>query len=86
MTKQLSPLGGTKGKYACLLFDSTLKTVLGTQAHADLFIDILKLLIPDKHITSLTLLNKEYHGLINSENLLPLTCCAGMMTQERSSL
>ena len=67
MTKQLSPLGGTKGKYACLLFDSTLKTVLGTQAHADLFIDILKLLIPDKHITSLTLLNKEYHGLINSE-------------------
>ena len=57
----------TKGKFACLLFDSTMKTVLGTQAHADLFIDILELLIPEKHITSITMLNKEYHGLINSE-------------------
>ena len=44
-----------------------MKTVLGTQANADLFIDILELLIPEKHITSITMLNKEYHGLINSE-------------------
>ena len=56
-----------KGKFACLLFDSTMKTILGTQAHADLFIDILELLLPEKHISSITMLNKEYHGLNNSE-------------------
>ncbi len=67
MSKKTTLDDDAKGKFACLLFDSTMKTVLGTQAHADLFIDILELLIPEKHITSITMLNKEYHGLNNSE-------------------
>ena len=55
------------GRYACLLFDSTLKTVLGTAEHEDLFIEMLEFLIPGKHITSVTMLNREYNGLVNSE-------------------
>lgn len=67
MTKQLAPKEETKGRYACLLFDSTMKAVLGTAANEDLFIDIIELLIPGKHISSLKLLNKEYHGFADSE-------------------
>ena len=55
------------GRYACLLFDSTLKTVLGNAEHEDLFIEMLEFLIPGKHITSVTMLNREYNGLVNSE-------------------
>ena len=55
------------GQYACLLFDSTLKTVLGTAENEKLFIEILEFLLPGKHISSLTPINKEYHGLANSE-------------------
>ena len=67
MTKSLSPLEETKGRYACLLFDSTMKTVLGTVSNEDLFIGMLELLIPGKHIASIEMLNKEYHGLAQSE-------------------
>ena len=67
MTKQLAPKEETKGRYACLLFDSTMKAVLGTAANEDLFIDIIELLSPGKHISSLKLLNKEYHGFADSE-------------------
>lgn len=55
------------GKYACLLFDSTLKTVLGTTEHERLFIEMLEFLLPGKHISSLSPINKEYHGFVNSE-------------------
>lgn len=67
MTKPLSPLEEMKGRYACLLFDSTMKTVLGTVQNEDLFIEILELLIPGKHIASVEMLNKEYHGLAQNE-------------------
>ena len=67
MTKPLALKEETKGRYACLLFDSTMKTVLGTAANEDLFIDIIEFLIPGKHISSLKLLNKEHHGFADSE-------------------
>lgn len=57
----------SRGRYACLLFDSTFKTVLGTAEHEDTFIEMLELLIPGKHISSITMLNKEYNGFVNSE-------------------
>ena len=55
------------GRYACLLFDSTLKTVLGTAENEKLFIEMLEFLLPGKHISSLSPINKEYHGFANSE-------------------
>ena len=55
------------GRYACLLFDSTLKTVLGTAENEKLFIEMLEFLLPGKHISSLSPINKEYHGFVNSE-------------------
>lgn len=67
MTKPLASREETKGRYACLIFDSTMKTVLGTSANEDLFIDIIEFLIPGKHISSLKLLNKEHHGFADSE-------------------
>ena len=56
-----------KGRYACLLYDTTMKTVLGTANNEALFIDIIELLLPGKHIAAIELLNKEYDGLVNSE-------------------
>lgn len=50
-----------------MLFDSTLKTVLGTAENEKLFIEILEFLLPGKHISSLSPINKEYHGFVNSE-------------------
>ena len=41
--------------------------VPGTAEHEDLFIEMLEFLIPGKHITSVTMLNREYNGLVNSE-------------------
>lgn len=67
MTRSLALKEEIKGRYACLLYDSTMKTVLGTAANEDLFIDIIELLIPGKHISSLKLLNKEHHGFALSE-------------------
>lgn len=64
-TKSQSLLGA--GRYAYLLFDSTFKVVLCTPANESLLIDIFELLIPGKHIQSITFLNKEMHGLVISE-------------------
>ena len=55
------------GKYAYLLSDATFKVVICTPAHEKLLIDILELLLPDKHIDSITFINKEMRGLVVSE-------------------
>ena len=67
MTKAVAPLEERKGRYACLLYDSTMKTVLGTARNESLFIDIIELLIPGKRIKSLEMINKEQHGFVDSE-------------------
>lgn len=70
MTRQLAPLEESKGKYACLLYDSTLKTVLGTVEDEQLYIDIIEFLIPGKRIGSIKKLDKEKHGLVISEKVV----------------
>ena len=70
MTKSLSPLEESAGRYACLLYDSTVKTVLGVQENEDLLIEILQFLIPGKRISSITVGNKEKHGLVVSEKVV----------------
>lgn len=67
MSKPIATNEEMKGRYACLLYDSTMKTVLGTARNESLFIDIIELLIPGKHISSIHMENKEHHGLVNSE-------------------
>lgn len=54
-------------RYACILFDSTFKAVICTPENEDLLIEIIELLIPGKHITSITFLNSEKHGFVVSE-------------------
>ena len=58
------------GVFACLLYDSTLKTVLGGVENEDLFIEILQLLIPGKRISSIRSADKEKHGLVVSEKVV----------------
>ena len=58
------------GKFACLLYDSTLKAVLGVPENEELFIEILEFLIPGKKISSITFDNKEKHGLVVSEKVV----------------
>ena len=67
MTKSLAAPSQTNSTFACLLYDSTMKAVLGTAANEDLFIGLIEFLIPGKHIASLQLLNKEHHGIADSE-------------------
>ena len=55
------------GKFACLLYDSTLKTVLGSVANEKLYIEIIEFLLPGKHIDKVTKLDKEKHGLVIAE-------------------
>ena len=55
------------GKYAYLLSDATFKVVVCTPENERLLIEILELLIPGKHIQSITFINKEQHGLVVSE-------------------
>ena len=55
------------GKFACLLYDSTLKTVLGSVANEELYIGIIEFLLPGKHIDKVTKLDKEKHGLVVAE-------------------
>ena len=57
-------------KYACLLYDSTLKTVLGSVEDERLYIEIIEFLLPGKHISSVTKLEKEKHGLVVSEKVV----------------
>jgi predicted transposase/invertase (TIGR01784 family) len=65
MTKSHSTYGA--GRYAFLLFDATFKVVICTPENEKLLIEILELLIPGKHIASITFINKELHGLVISE-------------------
>ena len=62
MTKPLAPEG--KGRFAFLLFDATFKVVVCTPENEKLLIEIIELLIPGKHISHITFLNKEQHGLV----------------------
>lgn len=55
------------GRYAYLLSDATFKLVICTPENEKLLIEILELLIPGKHIASITFINKEQHGLVISE-------------------
>lgn len=55
------------GRYANLLFDSTFKVVLCSPENEKLLIEIFELLLPGKHIGSITFINKEMHGLVISE-------------------
>ena len=68
MTQPLAPIG--QGRYAFLLFDSTFKTVLCTPENEGLLIQIIELLVPGKHISSITFTNKEKHGLVISEKVV----------------
>lgn len=67
MTKPLAPEG--KGRYAFLLFDSTMKVVIFNPENERLLIQILELLIPGKHIEAITFMDKEKHGLVISEKV-----------------
>ena len=56
-----------KGRYAYLLSDATFKVVICTPENEKLLIEILELLLPDKHIASISFINKEMHGLVIEE-------------------
>ena len=68
MTKPLTT--GGKGRYAFLLFDSTMKVVIFNPENERLLIQILELLIPGKHIAGITFMDKEKHGLVISEKVV----------------
>ena len=55
------------GKFAYLLSDAAFKVVVCIPENEQLLIEILELLIPGKHIESITFVNKEMHGLVISE-------------------
>lgn len=65
MTRNTETKG--KGRYAYLLSDATFKAVICTPENEKLLIEILELLIPEKHIASITFVNKEMHGLVIEE-------------------
>lgn len=65
MSNTQSPQGA--GKYAYLLSDAAFKVVVCIPENEQLLIEILELLIPGKHIESITFVNKEMHGLVISE-------------------
>ena len=54
-------------RYACILFDSTFKAIICNPENEDLLIGIIELLIPGKHISQITFLNTEKHGIVISE-------------------
>lgn len=56
-----------KGRYAYLLFDATFKVVVCTPENEKLLIELIELLIPEKHISSIEFINKEQHGLVVEE-------------------
>jgi len=68
MTKSLAPEG--QGRYAFLLFDSTFKVVICNPENEKLLIQIIELLIPGKHISSITFSDKEKHGFVISEKVV----------------
>ena len=69
MTKSSSTHVG-KGRYAFLLFDATFKVVICNPENEKLLIQIFELLLPGKHISSITFINKERHGLVVSEKVV----------------
>jgi hypothetical protein len=70
MSTYHSPIEESEGVFACLLYDSTLKTVLGGAENERLFIEMIEFLIPDKHIASIRMADKEKHGLVLSEKVV----------------
>ena len=56
-----------KGRYAYLLSDAAFKVVVCTPENEKLLIEIIELLLPGKHISGITFLNKEMHGLVLEE-------------------
>ncbi|MBP5398538.1 MAG: PD-(D/E)XK nuclease family transposase [Bacteroidales bacterium] len=62
-----NPIPVQAGKYACILYDSTFKVVVVNRSQPELVRQIIELLIPGKHISSLTFLDKEQNGLVVSE-------------------
>ena len=70
MSNYTSPMEEAAGVYACLLYDSTLKTILGGVENEDLFIEILQFLLPGKRIATIRSANKEKHGLVVSEKVV----------------
>ena len=56
-----------KGRYAFILTDAAFKVVVCTPENEDLLIEILELLLPGKHISSIDFVNKEMHGLVIEE-------------------
>ena len=63
-THRTKNLGGTrKSRYANILLDEAFKVILCSPENEKLLIKIIELLIPGKKISSLTLRDKEQHGL-----------------------
>ena len=58
---------GGEGVFANILHDESFKVVVGAPQNERLLIDIIGLLIPGKKISSITLINREQHGLSNWE-------------------
>ena len=56
-----------KGRYAYLLSDAAFKVVVCTPENEKLLIEIIELLLPGKHLSGITFLNKETHGLVLEE-------------------
>lgn len=56
-----------EGRYAFLLADAAFKVVVCTPENEKLVIEILELLLPGKHISGITFVNKEFHGLVIEE-------------------
>lgn len=58
---------GKQGRYACILYDSTFKVVICNPRNERLMMDIIELLIPGKHLSGITFIEKEKHGLVVTE-------------------
>ena len=56
-----------EGRYAFLLADAAFKVVICTPENEKLLIEIIELLLPGKHISSISFVNKEFHGLVIEE-------------------
>lgn len=56
-----------EGRFAFLLADAAFKVVICTPENEKLVIEILELLLPGKHISGITFVNKEFHGLVIEE-------------------
>ena len=81
MTKRLNQ--GQQDTFACIKFDLTFKVVICNPRNERLMIDIIELLIPDKHIDTIQFLPTEKHGLEIHEKSVTFDClCKDMRTGE----